>query len=82
MACVGRKKHHKSKGAADAHIRHLKRLNTDTRDLSRLSPYRCRLPGCNEASDGGPGWLVGHDPNQRTLAEEIERKNRNKGIYS
>lgn len=74
MSCIGRKHHHKSKRAAESHIAQLKRKNTDPRDITRLSAYRCRIPGCDEAGDGGAGWLVGHDPTLETLAEQVERK--------
>ena len=67
------KQPHRSEGAALAHIRALKRLNPSPND-SRLCAYKCNATGC-------PYWHVGHDPNQRTLAEEIERKNRNRGQF-
>lgn len=48
--CRG-KRRHRSKGKAEAHIRHLKRLETDTKDPETLNAYYCVK--CRS-------WHVGH----------------------
>ena len=69
MSCT--KHPHKSRAAAEAQLRQMLSRKKRLRDGDKLGVYPCARPDVHRMREA---FHVGHDPNARTLAEEVQRR--------